>query len=190
MNAGILNSLVSVMDDRHEFNESASDDLEGVVGNESEADAPETESIDEWQESDPESSSDEESEGLEPEHGESEDGDSEEEPAEEVTGPRLVLRRNGIDTEHVFPIHSPAIIGRFDPSVGPIDVDLGTIDEGVYVSRKHAKITEEDGVFRIEDMGSSNGTFVLRSDFERVQEAELESGTEIAFGNARFVFYT
>lgn len=168
------------MDDRHDFNESASDDLEGVVGNESEADELEAESIDEQEELDSESEVGEESAA----------DDLQDEPAEEVTGPRLVLRRNGADTEHVFPIHSPAIIGRFDPSVGPIDVDLGTIDEGVYVSRKHAKITEEDGVFRIEDMGSSNGTFVLRSDFERVQEAELESGTEIAFGNARFIFYT
>lgn len=168
------------MDDRHDFNESASDDLEGVVGNESEADELEAESIDEQEELDSESEVGAESAA----------DDLQDEPAEEVTGPRLVLRRNGADTEHVFPIHSPAIIGRFDPSVGPIDVDLGTIDEGVYVSRKHAKITEEDGVFRIEDMGSSNGTFVLRSDFERVQEAELESGTEIAFGNARFIFYT
>ena len=38
-------------------------------------------------------------------------------------------------------------------------------------------------------MGSSNGTFVLRSDFERVDEAELDDGMEIALGNARFVFH-
>ena len=40
----------------------------------------------------------------------------------------------------------------------------------------------------IEDLGSSNGTFVLRNDLERVEAAELEDGTEFALGNARFVF--
>lgn len=104
-------------------------------------------------------------------------------------GPRLVLKQNGAETETVFPIHSPATVGRFDPAVGPIDVDLAPLAEGVYVSRKHASITCEDGVWRVRDLGSSNGTFVLReSDFERVEEAELADGTEIAFGNARFVF--
>jgi pSer/pThr/pTyr-binding forkhead associated (FHA) protein len=73
--------------------------------------------------------------------------------------------------------------------VGPIDVDLGTLPEGSYVSRKHAKITHDDGLWKIEDLGSSNGTFILRDDFERVTEAELADGTEIALGNARFVFH-
>ncbi|MFQ3586480.1 MAG: FHA domain-containing protein [Fimbriimonadaceae bacterium] len=104
-------------------------------------------------------------------------------------GPRLVLKQNGAETETVFPLHAPATIGRFDPAVGPVDVDLGPLAEGVYVSRKHASVTCDDGVWRIRDLGSSNGTFVLRgSDFERVDEAELTDGTEIAFGNARFVF--
>jgi pSer/pThr/pTyr-binding forkhead associated (FHA) protein len=56
------------------------------------------------------------------------------------------------------------------------------------VSRKHAKIVFEDGEWKIVDLSSSNGTFVLREDFERVDDAVLEDGTEIALGNARFVF--
>jgi len=100
----------------------------------------------------------------------------------------ITLKRSGAETSDVFAFGSPAIVGRFDPSVGPIDVDLGSLEEGVYVSRKHAKFVCEDGVWRIEDLGSSNGTFVLRSDFERVDSAELTDGDEIAFGNARFVF--
>ena len=107
-----------------------------------------------------------------------------------ASGPRakLILKRSGVETDEVFEFGSPATIGRFDPSVGPIDVDLGPLEEGVFVSRKHAKLTFEDGVWRIEDLGSSNGTFVLRSDFEKVDSAELADGDEIAFGNARFVF--
>lgn len=118
----------------------------------------------------------------------------EEEPGEQDAaeahdeGPRLILRRSGADTEFVFPLTSPATVGRFDPAVGPIDVDLGPLDEGVYVSRKHARFELEDGVWKVRDLGSSNGTFLLRDDFERIEEAELEDGSEIAFGNARFVF--
>lgn len=107
------------------------------------------------------------------------------------TSPRLVVKRAGAETDIEFTFNCPAIIGRFDPSVGPIDIDLGSLDEGVYVSRKHARITQdEDGTYRIEDLGSSNGTYLLRdADFERVDSSELSDGTEIALGNARFVFH-
>jgi len=112
------------------------------------------------------------------------------EPAEatEAGIPRLVVKRNGAETDTEFEIHSPAVIGRFDPAVGPVDVDLGGLPEGAYVSRKHAKIIF-DGVWKVVDLGSSNGTFVLRDDFERVEEAELGDGQEFALGNARFVFH-
>ena len=119
--------------------------------------------------------------------GEETDGDAVE-PAEDGDQPRLVLKRAGAETDITFAVAPPAVIGRFDPALGPIDVDLGNIDEAVYVSRKHARIECNDGVWSIHDLGSSNGTFVLRDDFERIEEAAIEDGTEIAFGNARFVF--
>ncbi|MBZ0214402.1 MAG: FHA domain-containing protein [Nitrospirae bacterium] len=100
----------------------------------------------------------------------------------------LTVKRSGAETSDVFWINPPAVIGRFDPAVGPIDVDLGPLPEGAYVSRKHAKITEEDGVWTLSDLGSSNGTFLLREDFERVDSVELTDGDEFALGNARFVF--
>lgn len=103
--------------------------------------------------------------------------------------PTLVVKRNGAETTEVFTVNNPCIIGRFDPTVGPIDIDLGNLPEGVYVSRKHAKITQEDGVWKIHDLGSSNGTFVLADDFEKVAIADLTDGAEIALGNARFVFH-
>lgn len=100
----------------------------------------------------------------------------------------LILKRGGVETDVTFPVAPPATIGRFDAAVGPVDVDLGDIPEGSYVSRKHAQLLCEDGVWSIKDLGSSNGTFVLKDDFERVEEAEIVDGTEIALGNARFVF--
>ena len=117
------------------------------------------------------------------------DGDeASEDEAETALGPRLILVRNGEETDISFEINPPAVIGRFDPSVGPIEVDLGQVEEGSYVSRKHAKITLEDDVYEIEDLGSSNGTFILRDDFERIEKAEIVDGDQIALGNARFNF--
>jgi pSer/pThr/pTyr-binding forkhead associated (FHA) protein len=114
-------------------------------------------------------------------------------PLEELSTPALtatlVVKRNGAETEEVFPVNSPCVIGRFDPAVGPIDIDLASLPEGVYVSRKHAKLVQEDGAWKVVDLGSSNGTFVLGDDFEKVDEKEISDGTEIALGNARFVFH-
>ena len=118
-----------------------------------------------------------------------EEAEAPEEHAADDDQPRLVVKRAGVETEDSFAFTAPAVIGRFDPSVGPVDIDLGSLPEGQYVSRKHAKITCEDGVWRIADLGSSNGTYVLKDDFERIDEAEIEDGTEIALGNARFVFH-
>jgi hypothetical protein len=102
---------------------------------------------------------------------------------------RLVLKRGGAETDIEFPFVAPAVVGRFDPTVGPIDIDLGSLTpEGSYISRRHARITLEDGVFILEDLQSSNGTYILQSDFEKIETAPLTDGTELAFGNARFVF--
>lgn len=100
----------------------------------------------------------------------------------------LTLIRGGVETDQRFPFAAPAVVGRFDPAVGPVEVDLGVIDEGRYVSRKHAKIECEHGAWAITDLGSSNGTYVLRSDYEKVDSAPLQDGDQIAFGNARFRF--
>jgi hypothetical protein len=102
---------------------------------------------------------------------------------------KLVVKRGGVETDVEFSLAPPAIIGRFDPAVGPVDIDLAPLPEGSYVSRKHAKIWRDGDSWRIEDMGSSNGTFILKSDFERVTDSELQDGDEIALGNARFVFH-
>src|SRR5437016_5617133 len=58
-------------------------------------------------------------------------------PSHEASCGEIVLKRGGAPTDVKFPISPPAIIGRFDPAVGPIDVDLATVPEGSYVSRKH-----------------------------------------------------
>jgi pSer/pThr/pTyr-binding forkhead associated (FHA) protein len=112
-----------------------------------------------------------------------------------ASDPRAEIRvkRSGDVSDVSFPIGNVAVIGRFDPAVGPIDVDLASLPEGSYVSRKHAEIRFEDGAWRIKDLGSSNGTFLVgeSGDFERIDgERPLEDGAEFALGNARFVFFS
>lgn len=102
--------------------------------------------------------------------------------------PMLVLVRSGQVSDVEIPLDLPAVIGRADSGAGQIDVDLSPYAETGYVSRRHAQITLEDGAYMLEDLGSSNGTFVKRDDFEKIEKAEIRDGDEVSFGNARFVF--
>jgi hypothetical protein len=54
-------------------------------------------------------------------------------------------------------------IGRWDADGGVFpDVDLDSDDPEAKVSRRHARITLRNGEYAIEDLGSTNGTFVNR----------------------------
>ncbi len=54
-------------------------------------------------------------------------------------------------------------IGRWDADNGIFpDVDLDKHDPEAKISRRHARIIRQDGKFMIEDLGSTNGTFVNR----------------------------
>jgi hypothetical protein len=54
-------------------------------------------------------------------------------------------------------------IGRWDADNGIFpDVDLDAYDPDAKVSRKHARIIFRNNIYMIEDLGSTNGTFVNR----------------------------
>jgi len=54
-------------------------------------------------------------------------------------------------------------IGRWDADNGIFpDVDLDSHDQEAKVSRRHARIIQKDSKFFIEDLGSTNGTYVNR----------------------------
>src|SRR5438128_12214317 len=52
------------------------------------------------------------------------------------------------------------------------------------ISRKHCRLIKEDNVLKIEDLGSSNGTYI---NGKRIHEAELSPGDTIQIGPVVFV---
>ncbi len=96
----------------------------------------------------------------------------------------LVIER-GTSAGKKFPISgTEANIGRWDADGGVFpDVDLDTDDPEAKVSRRHARISRRDGGYLIEDLGSTNGTFINRG--RRLAPGDrypLKDGDEIIVG--------
>lgn len=74
----------------------------------------------------------------------------------------VVIRSGRIGQE--FPLTGTEwLIGRWDPDHGIFpDVDLDVDDPEANVSRRHARLRLENGQYLIEDLGSTNGTFINR----------------------------
>ena len=105
-----------------------------------------------------------------------EDGPLDELAAE---GPALVVRSGGGRAgEHFIPQNERTTIGRSPDN----DIFL----DDVTVSRKHAVLLQSEGEFRIEDLGSLNGTFVNRRRID--SPARLQSGDEVQIGKYRLSF--
>ncbi len=91
-----------------------------------------------------------------------------ERPAERgapTSSPRARLRvARGTSTGYEFPLKGTEwLIGRWDPERGIFpDVDLDPVDPEATVSRRHARIWYQNGHYLIEDLGSTNGTFINR----------------------------
>jgi len=84
-----------------------------------------------------------------------------------------------------FPLgDQEANIGRWDAEGGVFpDVDLDSFDPEAKVSRRHARISFGDGGYAIEDLGSTNGTFINRG--RRLAPGSrhpLQDGDEIIVG--------
>ena len=95
-----------------------------------------------------------------------------------IKGPALVVRSGGGRVGETFhPTDERTTIGR--------SPDCGIFLDDVTVSRKHAVLSQRNGVFMIEDQGSLNGTFVNR---KRVESAELSDGDELQIGKYRLTF--
>jgi len=96
----------------------------------------------------------------------------------------LIIER-GVSAGKKFSLsNSESNIGRWDADGGVFpDVDLDSDDPEAKVSRRHARIVIRDGHYLIEDLGSTNGTFVNRG--RRLAPGDrhpLKDGDEIIVG--------
>ena len=82
------------------------------------------------------------------------------------SGERFLLRRGTVD------------VGRHPDSMICLD--------DVTVSRRHALIEIGDGDYRIQDMGSLNGTYINQN---RIESGALRHGDELQIGKYRMVFF-
>jgi hypothetical protein len=88
----------------------------------------------------------------------------------------LVMFRNDGERRSFSVVRNMTVIGRRE------DCDL-RIPVGD-VSRKHCRLVRTDDGIRIEDLGSSNGTYV---NGERIQESELNAGDTVGVGPVQFI---
>ncbi len=75
----------------------------------------------------------------------------------------LVIERGDVPGTEFKLINDESTIGRWDADNGIFpDVDLDAHDSDAKVSRRHARIVRNNGSYFIEDLGSTNGTYVNR----------------------------
>lgn len=100
------------------------------------------------------------------------------EAAPESAGPRRpwLLVMAGPRLGEMVPIEGQIVIGR-DPAAG-----LPILDEGV--SRRHARVTVEDGEVRLTDLDSTNGTWV---EGHRVTSRRLADGDRFRVGQTTVI---
>ena len=104
---------------------------------------------------------------------------------------RLVIERGRSSGKQFMLSEVEAQIGRWDADGGIFpDVDLDTDDPEAKVSRRHARITLSNGQYFLEDLGSTNGTFINRG--KRLppgQRHALCDGDEIIVGKTFLRFH-
>lgn len=91
--------------------------------------------------------------------------------------PKYMLRGvSGAVFGKVFPVHSPVVIGR------AAEADISVAAEEI--SRRHALVKPTADGLSVEDLGSSNGTFI---NGKRVQQGFLKPGDELRLDSVRLI---
>ncbi|MEB3343005.1 FHA domain-containing protein [Okeania sp.] len=94
--------------------------------------------------------------------------------------------------EFIIDSHN-AIIGKFDPNIGPVEIDLDGFYGNETVSSTHAEIYFENNQWHIKDMGSTYGIYIkpigkTRFGYRMNKPTILNSGDEISIGKIRLLF--
>lgn len=105
---------------------------------------------------------------------------------------RLVIERGHVIGTEFSLASNESNIGRWDADNGIFpDIDLDSHDPEAKVSRKHARIMLRNGEYLIEDLGSTNGTFINRG--KRLipgNPHKIKEGDEIIVGKTFLRFHT
>lgn len=111
-------------------------------------------------------------------------------PAAAPAGPRLVVVASG--AEIPLPAAEEILVGREDPVSGVYpDVDMtphGGEEGGI--SRRHARIIVEGGNYFVEDLDSTNFTFVNKQKVAAKTRQPVHDGDEIRFGRVALTLET
>jgi len=107
-----------------------------------------------------------------------------------AAGPRLVIADSG--AEIPLPAEAEILVGREDPVSGiypQVDLTPHGGEEGG-VSRQHARIIVEGGSYFVEDLDSTNFTFVNKQKLASKTRQPVADGDEIRFGRITAVLRT
>ncbi|MBN1179012.1 MAG: protein kinase [Anaerolineae bacterium] len=104
-------------------------------------------------------------------------------------GPRLVVMGTGATL--LLPSQDQVLVGRSDPLVAPApDVDLGPYGGGqAGVSRRHARFLRGPKNWMLEDLQSTNGTFINEVCLQPGRPAPVRHGDRVRFGQLALMFY-
>ncbi|MGD1872945.1 MAG: FHA domain-containing protein [Mastigocoleus sp.] len=81
-----------------------------------------------------------------------------------------------------LPLDSTAVnIGKYNNEISP-DIDVSNLPNADIVSRTHAVIYLEISGYYIEDLGSSNGTYLNQKKLEPNQRYQIKLGDKVEFG--------
>jgi len=109
-------------------------------------------------------------------------------PQAAPAGPRLIIVASGVEVP--LPAGKQVLVGREDPYSGVYpEVDLtphGGEDAGV--SRRHCKLAPSGAQYTIEDLNSTNFTFVNRKRLQAGAPVTIGDGDEIRVGNLKMIF--
>ena len=110
--------------------------------------------------------------------------------SDEEARPRARLVHEASGLEFQLTQSGESVVGRPDPdsNVGP-DIDLTPTEEDPSVSRHHATIRHLQGqFFVVEEVASTNGSWVRGERVEPGVPAELKPGDEVQFGRVKLRF--
>jgi pSer/pThr/pTyr-binding forkhead associated (FHA) protein len=97
------------------------------------------------------------------------------------SGPRLELAATG----SIFKLGDRVVVGREDPR---LEIDLEGYPDSKFISHHHAQLTRVNDQQYVEDLGSSNGTYVNNRKLGSGQIEPVTAGDVIRFGKLEMTY--